>query len=106
LVTDLGTTDVTPVIAQIFNFTITGATSGDSGAYNVAPADTLVVFIELFGRTTVHSVSIEDGPNDTFVQQAYQLQYANGGTHGFAVWTCTNVDGGPYTNVNVTLTGG
>jgi|GEM_PF-1501203 len=106
LVSDLSTIAITPSIAQVFNFTITGTTSGDSGAYEVTPADTLVVFVELFGRTTVHSVSIEDGPNDTFIQQAYQLQYANGGTHGLAVWTCTNVDGGPYTNVNVTLTGG
>ncbi len=106
LSTASSTVAVVPNIAQIFNFTLTGASSGDSGAYDVAPADTLVVFVELFGRSTVQNVIVEDGPNDTFVQQAYQLQYANGGTHGFAVWTCADVDGGPYTDVNVTLAGG
>lgn len=98
--------DVLPAIAQIVNFTITGNTSGDSGPFDSAPADTLVVFVELFGKTTVNNITIEDGPNDAFVQEAYLLDYVNGGTHGFSVWACTNVSGGPNTDVNVTLTGG
>ncbi|MFZ1023177.1 MAG: alkaline phosphatase family protein [Thermoplasmata archaeon] len=88
------------------NFTITQNTSGDTGPFDVAPSDTLVVFVELFGKTTVNNVTIENGPNDTFVQEAYLLDYVNGGTHGFSVWACANVDGGPSTDVNVTLTGG
>ncbi|MGA7923279.1 MAG: hypothetical protein WCA77_04815, partial [Thermoplasmata archaeon] len=104
--TDSSTIDVTPAIAQIVNFTITGNTSGDSGPFAVASADTLVVFVELFGRTTAHNVSVEDGPNDTFVQEAEELQYANGGTDGFSVWACADIDGGPSVDVNVTLTGG
>ncbi len=97
---------VLPVIAQIVNFTITENTSGDTGPFDVAPSDTLVVFVELFGKTTVHNVTVENGPNDTFVQEAYLLDYVNGGTHGFSVWAATNVSGGPNTDVNVTLTGG
>lgn len=103
---DSATVDVLPNIAQIVNFTITQNTSGDSGPIGVALSDTLVVFVEAFGRTTVNNVTVENGPNDTFVQEAYLLDYVNGGTHGFSVWACANVDGGPSTNVNVTLTGG
>lgn len=103
---DSGTTNVLPNIAQIVNFTITQNTSGDTGPFNVAPTDTLVVFVELFGRTTVNNVTIENGPNDTFVQEASLLDYVNGGTHGFSIWACANVDGGANTDVNVTLTGG
>ena len=98
--------NVLPVIAQIVNFTITENTSGDTGPFDVAPSDTLVVFVELFGKTTVHNVTVENGPNDTFVQEAYLLDYVNGGTHGFSVWAATNVSGGPNTDINATLTGG
>ncbi len=98
--------NVLPNIAQILNFTITGNTSGDSGPFDAASSDTLVVFVELFGKTTVNNVSVEDGPNDTFVQEAYLLDYVNGGTHGFSVWASTNISGGPNTDVNVTLKGG
>ncbi|MGA8512649.1 MAG: hypothetical protein WB778_08055 [Thermoplasmata archaeon] len=103
---DSGTNDVLPNIANIVNFTINQNTSGDTGPFNVAPTDTIVVFVELFGRTTVNNVTIENGPNDTFVEEASLLDYVNGGTHGFSVWACADVDGGPSTNVNVTLTGG
>jgi len=106
LTTDSATTNVVPNIAQIVNFTIVENTSGDTGPFSVAPTDTLVVFVELFGRTTVNNVTVENGPNDTFVQEAYLLDYVNGGTHGFSVWACADVDGGPNTDVNVTLTGG
>ncbi|MFZ0891285.1 MAG: hypothetical protein WB778_06265 [Thermoplasmata archaeon] len=103
---DSGTNNVLPFIAQVVNFTIAENTSGDTGPFGVNPSDTLVVFVELFGRTTVNNVTIENGPNDTFIQEAYLLDYVDGGTHGFSVWACTNVDGGPGTDVNVTLTGG
>ncbi len=103
---DSGTANVLPSIANIVNFTIDQNTSGDTGPFNVAPTDTIVVFVESFGRTTVNNVTVENGPNDTFVEEASLLDYVNGGTHGFSVWACANVDGGPNTDVNVTLTGG
>jgi len=106
LSTDSGTVEVLPVIVQIVNFTIDGNTSGDTPTFDVAPSDSLVVFVELFGKTTVNNVTVEDGPNDTFVQEAYLLDYVNGGTHGFSIWNSYDVSGGADTVVNVTLTGG
>ncbi|MFZ0892646.1 MAG: hypothetical protein WB782_07030 [Thermoplasmata archaeon] len=70
---DSGTTNVLPVITQIVNFTIAGNTSGEAPTFNTAPSDALIVFVELFGRTTVNNVTVEEGPNDTFVEQASLL---------------------------------
>ncbi|MGA7923419.1 MAG: hypothetical protein WCA77_05530, partial [Thermoplasmata archaeon] len=101
----LDTSGVNPVIVNVVNFTITSTSSGSSGTFSVASGDALVVFVEMYGATTVTEVASSEG-SGTCTQESYALQHANGGDHGFAIWVCRNVESGSATNVSVTLSSG
>jgi len=92
-----------PHVSGEVSFAINGGATGTSSALSPGAGDSIVVFVCLYGKNTVSSVS--DTSGDPFSPLAYTLQSNSVGTDGLAMSIAPNVSQGAAVKITVTIAG-